>query len=331
LDLLTRDLESAGFGQGWGATQCALTVSYANGSTAAFPAVSAMQATGASTVPLTAMPLGYPDSSSSIATDLVLISASSLLSSGAIGESSRVTQFGTTQAASGQGAARSTQLPLPLAAQADAALQVGNEVQVRVQMSAASVCYLVPVAQLSPTGKALYLYSKGTGMPSTGYAGYDSALAAQGLRAGITDTELLNATVTDLGASSSENILTAYYIGKVHQLPALWRVHVDEKTGAVLDAQPVAVGAVSLQTRFLVGSTFETWAQVENSSQQGQVQAVNFALVFRTLHPDFAYTAPTSIAVPGFSSFAVPAADTHYHYTVFTSEVDLRNLTWSGT
>lgn len=331
LDLLTRDVASAGFGQTWGATQCDLTLAYGGGQSQALPAISDVVASSSTTVPLTSRTLGYPASGSAIPTEMVLVNESSAIPGGVVGQSFRVVQFGTTQSSSGQGAASSTQLPLPLSAQSDAALQVGNEVQVRVQMGAFEVCYLVPVTRLTTTAKAMYLFSKGSGMPPDGYAGYDSALAAQGLSGGISDVELLNATITDLGAQSPSNVLTAYYIGSTSGLPALWRVHVSEQSAALIDAQPIAVGAVSLQARFLVAGALQTWAQVVAAGQQRQVQAVEFALVFRTLRPDFAYTAPTRIAVPGFSDYPVPASDAHYHYTVLTSQAALRNLVWNGS
>ncbi len=329
LDLLTRDVASAGFGQSWGVTQCDITLSYANGQAQAFPAISSVSASSATTVPLTSRALGYPSAASAIPTEMVLINESTAIPQQNLGQSFRVTQFGTTQSSSGQGAANSTQLPLPLAAQGDTSLQVNNEVQVRVQIGALHVCYLVPVSKLTTNAKAMYLYSKGVGMPSNGYSGFDPTLASLGVSSGVTDTELLNANVTDLGAPSNVDVLTVYYVGLVDQIPALWRVHVNEQSGAVIDAQPVALGVVSLQTRYVVGGTAETWAQVVAAGQQDQVQAVQFALVSRTLHPDYGYTAPSQITVSGYSNYPVPASDTHYHYSVVSSQITLRNLVWN--
>ena len=331
LDLLSRDLASAGFGQGWGATQCDLTVAYAHGQAQAFPAVSSVAAQASTAVPLTTLSAGYPVAGSAVASDMLLLSTSTAMAQQTLGQSFQVTQFGTTQSSQGQGAVQSTLLPLPQAAQDDSSLREGNTVQVRVQLDGRQVCYVVPVTALTPTAKALYLSSKGAGMPSNGYAGDDAALAQAGLTSSISDAALLNATVTDLGAGAVSNVLTAYYVGWEGQVPALWRAQVNVQDGAVLAAQPIALGVVSLQTRFLVGSTPQTWAQVVAAGQQAQVRAVQFALVVRTLQPDYGYAAPAVLAVPGFTAYPVPSQDRHDHYTVLTSQVTLRNVLWPAS
>lgn len=333
LAILTKALQGAGYGVNWGQSACDVTLSYGASQAQALYPVWSIPASSTTAVPLSSIVPGYPAAGSAIASDIVLMTNSQGVSSGSYGQSFRVTQFGTTQSSSGQGAANSSKLPLPLSEGQDPHLQPGDTVLVHAQLGTSQVCYQVPVVSLTTNAKAVYLSSKPSSMmPSTGYSGFDGALQSAGVTQGITDTALLNATVTGLGTSAQEpRTLTAFFIGSTQGLPALIRVRIDTTTGTVLSQQPVMVGAVSLQTRYLVqgqGAAM-TWAQVVSAHQTANVQAVEFALVVRTLHQDFAYTAPSSVAVPNFSNYPVPATEQHYHYAVLQSSVALRNLLWS--
>ncbi len=342
--LITRDLQSAGFMQTLERSSCALTLAYDGNQGNPYlqlPPVSA--ASQASVLPLQSSKslydLGYATQA------LVLTLAPSVPQ---YLQQSRppvaVVQFGTTQSGSGQGALASTQLPVSAAGAGS--LKAGDMAYLAVPMNGGVVCLRVPIVNVGPVnGKgSAYVDSKSSNlMPTTGYKGYATQIPAS--YGTLSNSNLQHSYLIDLGQGSSPSLeVHEYWIAPPGTMPfpVLQRSTFDAMSDTLVSQQPIAPGAVSLQLLFGVvpagttpGTTDPTWKTWGNVQPGDQVVTVAVALVMRSLHADPSYKAPSSIPVPSpvasaaapdnFVPYAPPAADIHHHFSVYTSQVWLRN------
>jgi type IV pilus assembly protein PilW len=342
--LLTRDLQSAGFMQTVDNSSCALTLAYDSNQGnpyLQFPPVSA--ASQASVLPLQSGKVGYDLGYGTQA--LVLTLAPSVPQ---YVQQSRppvaVVQFGTTQSSSGQGAVASTQLPVSAAGAGT--LKAGDMAYLAVPMNGGVVCLRVPIVNVGPVNGqgSAYVDSKSSNlMPSTGYKGYSTQIPAS--YGTLSNSNLQHSYLIDLGQGGSPSLeVHEYWIAPSGTMPfpVLQRSTFDAMSDSLVSQQPIAPGAVSLQMLFGVvpagttpGTTDPTWKTWGNVQAGDQVVTVALALVMRSLHADPGYTAPSSIAVPSpvasaaapdaFVPYAPPAADIHHHFSVYTTQVWLRN------
>ena len=369
LDKLSRDVSSAGFMIGGMQNSCVMTLSYNsaisvnNSNYNSTYAVTAQDAPG-TTLALPTSPVitpAYP-AGSNIPTDVLAVNfaqnATQFTNTG--GPQVTLGQFGTTQGSPGQGALNSTQLPVT----STQGMNPGDMALLEVPMSGPAtnnqpqlVCLRVPIVNIGPATGQGYAYVKSTPssqMPSNGYADYGTVLSGNGYGT-LSNGLLQQAKLLDIGAPSNSNEETVfYYVDKYNYVnnnaqsswPVLMRTVVNAATDTVTSGPtPIAAGVVSLQALFGVApagtkypsggvTQYLTWPHVVSQNLTSEVRTVQIALVVRSLHPDSAYTAPTSISIPNpspgdsFTPYPVQPKETHDHFQVYTTEVAIRNLLW---
>lgn len=361
LDLVTRDLSNAGFMLGGVQSRCSITLAYNSGLTnssfAQYPVSAAPQplALPTSTSPL---PTGTPDpgaygNATQQFTDMLLMTGTDtslqLPSNGTT--AAYVVQNSTTKAASGQGALNSSTLPLG----STAGINPGDAALLRMPLNGKLVCFRVPIADVGPSTapSSTYIDSKSTHLfPSTGYSAFESQLQAAGILpagGGLSNADFIQSRLTDLGPSSSTTQRTiVYYIGNYAdasggKYPELVRAVLNSQTDALISANPVAAGVVSLQALFGVDETnsggvtnYLTWPDVVSGNYTNDVRSVLFALLTKTLHADPKYNAPSKIAIPSpagtgndaFTAYTVPTIYAQDRFSLIESEIAVRNQLW---
>ena len=370
LDLISRDLSNAGYMMGGVEPRCSVLLAYdsAVGGTpfAQFPVSAASQplalptstAVGSTNYPSTTPNPANYGTKQQFSNMLFFTAANGALQApGNANASAYIVQNSTTQAASGQGALNSSQLPLG----STAGLNVGDSALLRMPLNGQIVCFRVPIANIGPSTApaSTYIDSKSTSLfPSTGYAAFNSQLIKAGaLPSGgsLTNANFVQSRLTDLGPQASSNLQTVvYYIGQYANAgggsyPVLMRAVLNAQTDTLVSPPvPVAAGVVSLQALFGVDETnsggvtnYLTWSAVVSGKYTGNVRSVLFALVTKSLQSDMNYTAPTSIAPPSpsqgpgqFTPYVVPKGTggqpdySHNHFSVIESEFAVRNQLW---
>ena len=372
LDLMTRDLTNAGFMLGGVQTSCAVTLAYDSGLASnqnffEYPVSAASQPT---TLP-TSSSLGgspnastYPPAGSPNVSQMVVIDSatSALLAPSSGGATTFVVQNSTTKAASGQGALKSSQLPLSTTT----GINPGDTALLRMPLNGKMVCFRVPISNVGPGGSpsSTYIDSKSTQLfPSNAYA--DSGFYQQLVAAGIlpsggqlSNANLIQSRLTDLGPATTSVVqAVVYYVADFTNLasasggtlPMLMRATINAANDQLVNGPtPVAAGVVSLQTLFGVDETnsgaitnYLSWNDVVNGGYGDDVRSVLFAIVTRTLHgdPNSNYAAPLSIRVPSpsdsggpgpdkFTAYKPTSAEQQDHFSVIESEVAIRNQLW---
>jgi type IV pilus assembly protein PilW len=368
LDLLTRDLTNAGFMLDGVQTPCAATLAYNSGLPSnqnffQYPVAAFDQPT---TLPTSSSLSGsvdantYPPNGSTNVSQMVVItgSTSALLAPGNGNPTTFVVQNSTTQAAGGQGALKSSVLPLS----STTGLTPGDTALLRMPLGGKLVCFRVPIAQIGPGGSpsSTYVASKSTQLfPANAYAdsGFQTQLVDAGLLAPgaqLTNANLIQSRLTDLGpASTSSQEAVAYYVASFSNtasggtLPMLMRATIDAADDTLVGTpNPVAAGVVSLQALFGVDETssggvtnYLSWPDVVSGRYTGDVRSVLFAIVTRTLHSDPKKVPVTGVAVPSpkdnggpgpdaFTAYTPTASEQQDRFSVIESEVAIRNQLW---
>lgn len=208
-------------------------------------------------------------------------------------------------------------------------------------------CLRVPIT--SPVTGPAMTSAGGTTMPANFYNGFVTPVASAGFTTALTTASILNSFVVDIGqAATSTQVQTVYYVDGSGAFPVLMRAQYSLVDDSVLTApQPIAAGVVALRVSFGVdpGNTgavtaYQSGAQVTAANNWGAVRSARIALVTRTINDDpnadaTGYTAPTTIPIgpsvgasspAWFGSITVPAS-TH-RYVVNTTEVAYRNWLW---
>ncbi len=362
LDLVTRDLSNAGFMLGGVQSRCSITLAYNSSLTATpffaqYPVSAASQplALPTSTTPLPANtpdPSAYGNAKNQFTDMLFFTGTDTALQVPTNGNpATYVVQNSTTQAAAGGGAINSSTLPLG----STAGISPGDAALLRMPLNGKLVCFRTPISNVGPSTSpsSTYVDSKSTNLfPSTGYSAFNGQLQNAGiLPAGtsLSNANFIQARLTDLGSSSATTQRTiAYYIGKYADAsggsyPVLVRAILNSQTDALISANPVAAGVVSLQALFGVDETnsggvtnYLTWPDVVSGNYTNAVRSVLFALVTKTLHSDPKYNAPSKIAIPSpagasndtFTSYTVPTTYAQDRFSVIESEIAVRNQLW---
>lgn len=361
LELLTRDLSNAGFMLGGVQSRCSITLAY-NSSLATpyfaqYPVSAAPQPLALPTT-TTPLPSGTPDPSAygntnKQFTDMLFFTGSdTALQVPTNGNPATfVVQNSTTKAAPGQGAINSSILPLG----STAGIKAGDAALLRMPLNGKLVCFRIPISNVGPSTSpsSTYIDSKSTKLfPSTGYSAFDNQLQKAGILpvgTNLSNANFIQSRLTDLGPSSSTTQRTiAYYIGTYADAsggsyPMLVRAVLNSQTDALISANPVAAGVVSLQALFGVDETnsggvtnYLTWPDVVSGHYTNAVRSVLFALLTKTLHGDPNYHAPPKIALPSpagagndaFTSYTVPAAYAQDRFSLIESEIAVRNQLW---
>ena len=352
LDMVSRDVSSAGFLFGGFQNSCGVTLAYDSGGVSSsgfvsqYPVWAKAAATGASLPVLSGPTLNYPPAGSSIVDD-VLVVTSALDASQFTNTSSPeiyLVQFGTTQSSSGGGAISSTQLPVDtLNLNNTQGINAGDSALLQVPMNGQLVCLRIPIVSIgTATGQgATYIKSKPSSyMPTNGYSDFSTQLNALGLPS-LSNPLLLQSRILDTGPATGSNQRTQiYYIDRAtYAWPTLMRMTVNTATDTIISTTPVAAGVVDMQVLFGVGSGSVTqylrWNQVVAGGLASQVRTAQLGLVLRSLHPDVNYHAPASIALPSptlgpatFTAYPVQAAESQDHFAAYTTEIPIRNNLW---
>ncbi len=340
MDLITRDLSSAGFLLGDLSHSCPAVLTYDSGTATGYfahHAVDSLVATSSSKMAFApSLTLNYPAGTSSmVASDVLVVMGTTaatqfnnvLPNAAAVAGNPLVTGVVKMSKTNGfvKGDAAIMQLLL------------GNDLP----------CVRVPVSDF--TANSSMTSTGGTIMPSASYNGFVTPLATAGFSTALTNTGIYTSKVVDIGtATTTTQLFTVYYVDGSGSFPVLMRAQYSLADDSVVTApQPIAAGVVSLRVSYGVDPTgagsataYEEAAQVTTNKHWSVVRSVRVALVARTINDDpvadttTTYAAPTSIAIPAsapvsgawFASISVPAS--HHHYTVNTTEVAYRNWLW---
>jgi len=349
LDLIGRDVASAGFLTGAVQAQCTLTLTYDNAGSPQYlethPVWTAPQAAGQ------ALPLGnatadYPTSGDNNITQALLLSEAPFAASqpAASAQPLYIVQFGTTQSGHGQGALSSTNLPTnTLDLNNTSGIQQGDTAYLQVPMgNDNTVCIRVPIAGIgSGSGQGTtYISSKPSGyMPSNGYQDFAGQIPAS--FGTLTNGSLLHARLLDLGHNPDTLDIIQYWIDDSAGFPVLMRGVYSALTDAPISIDALSPGVVSLQVLLGVlpqGSATLAWKAWPDVLATDQIEEADVAIVARTLHPDPSYVAPQSIPIPqpqsgltgtdSFTAYVPQSNEQHDHFQVYTTTLFLRNLTW---
>lgn len=345
------DMSSAGFMFGSAQAQCAVALSYDNASASAYslvnPVSAAAQVNGAQ------LPFGgvsdYPPASDTNSSGIAQSMVMSAAPSGAqyIANTSSpiyIVQYGSAGGKNASNPVTSTQLPVStLALNSTSGLNVGDMALLQVPMSGGNICFRVPIAGIgvNASNGTSYIDSSGSSyMPPNGYQSYASQIPSS--YGTLTNSNLLNARLIDLGANPQTITFVRYAIDDSHGFPVLMRNTYSALNDTLLSSQGVAPGVVSFQVLFgtmPAGSapgtalTWKNWASVSNTDD---VLVADVAMVVRSIHPDPSYKAPAIVSIvqpasglaapDAFLPYAVQPSESNEHFSVYTIQVPLRNL-----
>lgn len=224
---------------------------------------------------------------------------------------------------------------------ATAGLTAGDAAVVQVNDSGKVACFRVPLTSVGVSSVS----SSGATMPGGGYSGFAAAMLGAGFTGPLSDAELYQGRIADLGAAAtSPAVTTAYYVDLQGGIPTLMRASFSlADDSAIGTPQAIAAGVVSLQVRFGVdpGNTgavteYDTAATVSANKTWDAVRSVRVLIVSRPLidDPDPNYTWPSAprAGVPApFTDFNLPTNPTdmtHRRYAIVQSELAVRSVLW---
>lgn len=171
--------------------------------------------------------------------------------------------------------------------------------------------------------------------PPGGFDGV-SSLANPPLSPALSTADLQQAYVQNFGQINGATgpLLVTYSIRPDPNDPAtpdLWRTVVNS-VGTVVTDNPIAQNVVLLHALFApiqngqIGA-FVPWATIQGNNQQGQVGAVQFALLMRKPNTGNRTNNPAQIQVMD-ETFTPP--DNRFQYSLYTQTVYLRNIAWNA-
>ena len=344
MDLITRDLSSAGFLVGNSQYACDALLTYHSGAGyfAHHAADAFASVTGATMNFAPTLTMNYPTAAAAggLTSDVLV----TLTSNSAAQFNEAVNPI--LQADGGGGATPLTTGNLTLKT-TPTTLNVDDAAIVQAPIGTTGVaCLRVPVSGIAGN---VITSSGGTTMPGGFYNGFVAPVAAAGFTTALSTASLLNSFVVDIGmAANSSQVQTVYYVDGSGAFPVLMRAQYSLVDDSVITApQPIAAGVVALRVSFGVdpGNTgavtaYQSGAQVTAANNWGAVRSARVALVTRTINDDpnadaTGYAGPTTIpigpsvgasAAAWFAPITVPTS-TH-RYVVNTTEVAYRNWLW---
>lgn len=353
MDLITRDLSSAGFLMGASQYYCDALFTYntSGGGFFVHHPVDALPAVSGSTMTFApTLTLNYPSGAAPlIASDVLMMTMAT--DSTQFNDATNPTQTGSPT--SGVNPLATGQLPLV----STTGLTAGDAAIVSVRLANATLgmkaCLRVPVSTVTGTG---ITSSMGPIMPPGTYNDFVAPVAAAGFPAALTNGPLFSSNTTDIGNNTSPSptstqVFNVYYVDNGSGYPVLMRAQyslADDKPTLLVPApQPIAAGVVALRVSFGVDTafnntvgTYESAAQVTANNHWGLVRSVRVGLVTRTINddPNADYTsanaaapAASSITIgpalkPWFPAFNVPVSS--HRYVVNTTEIAYRDWLW---
>ena len=337
MDLIAHDLSGAGFLFGGSQLPCDALLTYNSATTADFYArfpVDAIAASSGTAMPFTAtLTLNYPVAAAGIASDVLVITAAT----GADNFSDATAPLVAVAPNAAYTPMTSGVLPLV----SSTGVTAGHVALLKVPDSGKRACIRVPVTAIGAASGSVNVASSGALMPPNFYTGFAPQMAPNGLAGPLSNAELFQARLIDLGdpAAAATQTTTAFYIdGSANPWPTLMRATYSLLDDQIVGApQPIAAGVVSLQLLFGVdpGNTgqvtaYETGAQLRTNVHQGAVLSIRVAMVTRALYADadFSNSAGTVPIAGGFASVPIPPAYSRHRYIVHQTEVALRNCRW---
>jgi prepilin-type N-terminal cleavage/methylation domain-containing protein len=330
-DLLTQDLSSAGFLFGNTETHCAALMTYNTAGYFIGHRVDAVPASTTATLPFApSLTLNYPSGNeASVSSDVLVIQTNTSAS-----------LFSDTNNPIIKTIPSTTLLPMTtgvLPVQSTTGLTVSDAAVVETPMTNKVLCMRVPI-KTTATDTSMTSSVNAT-MPGNFYAGFAAQTAAAGFTGTLTNAELYQSHVTDIGnvtSSTGQNIV--YYIQKTGTpaLPTLMRAAYSAVDDSLMTGSPqaIAVGVIALQVRFGVDSggavSYFTAAQVTTNKTWDSVVSTRVALISRTITPN-ADNATSATSIPmsaAFGSlFTVPYAGYRFYDT--ETEIFSRNQSWN--
>lgn len=342
LDMLTRDVASAGFLLSSSVPNCSARLNYDSGLPAsnyfATPQVWAMAGSSGLQLPFVAgggLTLDYPTTASGNRSDVLVLN-----------QALDATQFGDQAAPTTAAFANSAYQPmstglLPLAAAGRAT--AGHIGLLAIPLNGQRICLRVPITSVGTASSSSYVASSGTLMPANFYSGFSSSLATIGLSgSSLSNALLMQSKLIDIGAPASSNQVSyVYYVsGTSFAWPMLMRAKVNALTDTLISVQPIAAGVVSLQVLLGVDTNgsgsvtaYQTGATVAANNSYASVRSVRIGVIVRSLYADTSYTAPATVSIPGtsttspFTAFTVTA--TQNRHVAQMTEIAVRNTLWS--
>ncbi len=350
LDLITRDLTSAGFLMGGAQYYCDALITYNSGGPGYFvhhPVDSLAAVSGTKMKFAPSLTLNYPGAAASGVASDVLITAATTDSTQFNDQTNPIRKG---MAAAGANPLTSGIAPLAAATSASGGLVVGDAAIVRAPINTAAACLRVPITAVTASAVTS---GAGTTMPGTFYAGFVPQAASAGFSGALTNAGIFNARIVDIGtAATSTQLMNVYYVDGSASYPVLMRAQYSLADDTVITSpQPIAAGVVSLQVSYGVDvgstggvTTYESAASATANSHWSSVRSVRVALVTRTINDDpnadntisgNAYVAPTNVpigpasaATAWFPALTVPASS--HRFMVNTTEVAYRNWLWKN-
>ena len=331
-DLLTQDLSSAGFLFGNGEAHCTALMSYNTAGYFIGHRVDAVPASTTATLPFApSLTLNYPSGNeANVASDVLVIQTNT---SAAL--------FSDTNNPIIKTIPSTTLFPMTtgvLPVQSTAGLTLSDAAVVQTPMTNNKMlCMRVPI-KLVTTDTSITSSLTAT-MPGNFYTGFAAKTAAAGFAGTLTNANLYQSHVTDIGAIAGPGQNVVYYIQSTGTpaLPTLMRAAYSAVNDSLIanSQQAIAVGVIALQVRFGVDSgsgtvSYFTAAQVTTNQTWDSVVSTRVALISRTITPNADNaTSATSIPVsaPFGSVFTVPYAGYRFYDT--ETEIFSRNKSWN--
>nr|WP_246448455.1 PilW family protein [Roseateles oligotrophus] len=361
MDLVSRDLGSAGFLSGATHLSCFATLNY----NTAVPApnyftsysVSSLLASSGTSLPFVAPPglnLNYPPPGSANRSDALVIR---LALDG--------TQFTPSKTPITSIAVNNTYTPmsngvLPIASNNGfvpgqmGLLQIPLGPPGTPAAPQKRLCIRVPISTVpGPLAGNDNISSVGPQMPAIAYNGFSSQVTALGVASAtaLTDALIKQGKLTSLGTAAASNQRTYVYFIDTdparYQWPTLVRASINPLNDLEIPAerQDVGAGVVSLQVLFGIdpGNTggvtaYQTGPQMLAANSSGWVRSVRLLILTRALYrdKDFSNTQlyPTNV-IPlstmfgaGFQNYTIGAAELNHRFVAQQTEIAVRNPLW---
>lgn len=329
MDLITQDLSGAGFLFGGTQNFCNALLTYNSaGSYYVHRPVGGLAAAAGAVAPFApSLTLNYPVTASTVTSD-VLVTTTTTASTNFNDQVYPVVIVSPNPAYTPM-----TTGVLQTAASLRAAA-TGDVGILQLPVSGKRACVRVPLAVVGQVVTS----AAGALMPTSYYTGFSGQLAAAGFNDILSNAEIYEGRMVDMGATTAPLQTTvAYYVDGSGAFPMLMRATYSLLDDSLIGTpQSIAAGVVSLSVLFGVDpansgaiSAYETAATVTANKHWDAVLSVKVALVTRTINddPDSSFVGPTVVSIGApFPDLTVPASN--HRYVVQQTEIANRNLLW---
>jgi type IV pilus assembly protein PilW len=351
VDLITRNVSSAGFVLGGTQKPCNEMFTYNSAATSTSKyfthhAVDSAAASNGLKLPYAiGLSLNYPPAGSPIVSDILAVTTSNNATNFNNAVSPVVAVF------SNSAYTPSTTGLIPV--QTTSGLGVNDMAVLQVGLSNRIACIRMKMTVFSTSSGSPNVQAGGTFIDTGSYfSGFATSMGTAGYPA-MTNASIFQGQLVDLSPNLSAVTQVFYIDGSTYAFPVLMTAQYDFRDDTLVagSAQIVAAGAISLQVRYGVdpGKTgavtaYESAATVQTNNHWDVVRTVKVLLVTRSLANDTStaadgtlYSAPAltfptllgGASTDQFTAVAIPAGYTQRHYAVNVFEVAERNVLWN--